>query len=236
MDLILILALGLAIGAVLGSLGGGGAVLTVPALVYVLGQTAQDATTSSLLIVGLSALVGVLGYISAQRVCWRLGLGFALAGIPAAWAGTYANHRVDPNLLLLGFSIVMTVAAAALVADLARSTRSTRLTSGATAPPAPARKNHGPEPTSGSLLVDEQTRVQAETVTPHNSMLPVVVTGLLVGLLTGFFGVGGGFVIVPVLVLVLRLPMQQAVGTSLLIVALNSATSLGAPHGRASRA
>ncbi len=66
MDLILILALGLAIGAVLGSLGGGGAVLTVPALVYVVGQTAQDATTSSLLIVGLSALVGVLGYISAQ--------------------------------------------------------------------------------------------------------------------------------------------------------------------------
>ena len=234
MDVVWILLLGLLIGAVLGGLGGGGAILTVPALVYVVGQRAQDATTSSLVIVGLTAAVGVLSYLSAQRVRWGMGLTFGAVGLPATWLGSFLNHRVDENVLLLGFSVLMVIAAVAMVADQSKTRHSERSSprresrspsdqdrqrewSGAIGP----RSSHS---TAATSLLDRDEASAGETQRP--SAVAVVMVALGVGLLTGFFGVGGGFVIVPALVLVLRLPMHQAVGTSLMIVALNSATSL----------
>lgn len=234
MDIVWILLLGLLIGAVLGGLGGGGAILTVPALVYVVGQRAQDATTSSLVIVGLTAAVGVLSYLSAQRVRWGMGLTFGAVGLPATWLGSFLNHRVDENVLLLGFSVLMVIAAAAMVADQSKAKRSedhsTRFKARTPSDQDAHQESSGAvEPRPGrsaaatSLLDRDRT---SEGAAQRTSVVAVVMVALGVGLLTGFFGVGGGFVIVPALVLVLRLPMHQAVGTSLMIVALNSATSL----------
>ncbi|MBD3781565.1 MAG: sulfite exporter TauE/SafE family protein, partial [Micrococcales bacterium] len=107
MTLLVVAVLGVLIGAVLGALGGGGAALTVPALVYVVGQSAQAATTSSLVIVGLSAAVGMSSYISSRRVEWKVGVGFAVAGVPSAFVGTYFNHRVDQDVLLTAFAALM---------------------------------------------------------------------------------------------------------------------------------
>ena len=86
-------ALGLVIGLVIGGLGGGGGGLTVPALVYLLGLTAQDATTSSVLIVGISSLAGVTR-IRDRSLRWRTGFAFAVVGAPAAYLGGVLNHRV----------------------------------------------------------------------------------------------------------------------------------------------
>lgn len=81
---LLAILLGIAIGLSLGALGGGGSILTVPALVYVLGEPAQTATTSSLIIVGSASLVDVASHARNMRVRWRAGIGFGAAGIPAA--------------------------------------------------------------------------------------------------------------------------------------------------------
>lgn len=229
MTLVGILLLGLAIGAVLGGLGGGGAILTVPALVYVVGQPAQEATTSSLVIVGVTALVGVASYVSSGRVRWKTGVGFGIAGIPAAYAGTYLNHRVEENYLLIGFSVLMVIAAVAMISGRAPASGDGDV-GGDSGPP---RSTQVPERgTSGGVATLRRTEVGIRT-RRHPSLTGIVLAGLAVGLLTGFFGVGGGFVIVPALVLVLGLPMQQAVGTSLLVVAANSATSLVARVGTA---
>lgn len=116
MTLAVTIGLGLLIGLSLGALGGGGSILTVPALVYVLGQDARSATTSSLFIVGISALIGSLGHARSGRVRWGVGLAFGLTGIAASFAGTAVNRLVDPNVLLLAFAALVLVAAAGMFA------------------------------------------------------------------------------------------------------------------------
>lgn len=232
-ELLLVLALGVLIGAILGGLGGGGAILTVPALVYVVGQSAQEATTSSLVIVGLTAVVGTLSYLRSGRVRWRVGLVFGLVGIPATWAGSQLNHRVDQDALLLGFAALMVVAAGAMISG-ARGRRpgagdGAGVPEAAPAAPAsPASSGSGGASAATSLRVAAPPRVVATTAGAADRLplVPTLLVASAAGLLTGFFGVGGGFVIVPALVLALRLPMRLAVGTSLVIVALNSATAL----------
>ncbi|MGH3972726.1 MAG: TSUP family transporter, partial [Pseudonocardiaceae bacterium] len=115
MSIVAAVGLGLLIGAVLGALGGAGGILTVPALVYLLGQSAQDATTSSLVIVGLTALVGVATHARSGHVHWRTGIAFGIAGIITAVAGTALNRRVDEHVLLFGVSAVMIVAASGML-------------------------------------------------------------------------------------------------------------------------
>jgi len=189
---VVIVVLGLLIGAILGGLGGGGAILTVPALVYIVGQSAQEATTSSLVIVGLASLVGIASYLRDHRVRWGISLAFGLGGIPGTWFGSYFNQLVPATALLIGFAVVMLTAALAMVTKTSQHPGSK----------APAR-----------------------TVTVGH-IVRVIGFALAAGFLTGFFGVGGGFVIVPMLVIGLHLPMRQAVGTSLAIIGLNSATAL----------
>lgn len=219
--------LGLVIGAVLGGLGGGGAILTVPALVYLLDQPAQAATTGSLVIVGLSALTGVLPQARSGHVHWRLGLTFGLVGLPATWLGSRLNHHVDEDVLLLGFSLLMLAAATAMLTDRAGRPRREQRSA-----PSTAAQDRAQDPVPGAGRRSQATATLARPDAPgrgtrsHFSPVGVVTTALLVGLLTGFFGVGGGFVVVPALVVVLGMRMQQAVGTSLLVVALNSGTSL----------
>jgi uncharacterized membrane protein YfcA len=186
-DALLAVPFGLAIGILLGLVGAGGSILTVPVLVFVLGEPVKQATTESLLIVGLTALAGALTAARAGRVSWRIGLAFAGVGAVGAVAGTVLNRAVGSTAIMAGFALLLLVAAYAM--GRAPANRPTRI-----AVPAPR----------------------------------VAAAGAGTGVLTGFFGVGGGFVVVPALTLGLGLPTSLAVGTSLLVIALTSAAALAA--------
>ncbi len=201
--------LGFLIGLSLGALGGGGSILAVPALVYGAGQGAKGATTTSLLVVGLTALLGMVAHLRAGRVRVGSGLVFGGVGIGGSLVGSHLNKSVDPNVLLLAFAGLMVVAAWRMWSQARRPL---------TAPP--ARDGSGGGSGGGVVTIENAATITVATV------LKVVVAGTAVGFLTGFFGVGGGFVIVPALVLALRFPMPEAVGTSLLVIAVNSAFAL----------
>lgn len=199
--------LGLVVGLVVGGLGGGGGVLAVPALVYVLGQSAQDATTGSVVIVGITAVVGVLARVRGRSIDWRTGAVFGAVGVPAAVAGTWLNQRVAEPALLLAFAALTLIAAAALLLD--------------------AHATPVPEPGGGGVVVG------APPVSAVGAGARIAVGGVAVGFLTGFLGVGGGFLVVPFLVIGLRIPMNRAIGTSLLIITMNSVAALGTRAGGA---
>jgi uncharacterized protein len=179
---------GLGIGLLLGLLGGGGSILAVPVLVYVLGQPVREATTESLLVVGAAALVGAADRARAGLVQVRVALAFGAAAAPGAVAGSVLNRLIGGRALLLAFAVLLLAVAAAMV------------------------------------LREEGSGTPAG----RSSVARVAGVGVATGVLTGLFGVGGGFVVVPALALLLGLPLPLAVGTSLLVIALTSAAALAA--------
>jgi uncharacterized protein len=183
---LLALVAGLGIGLALGGVGGGGSILTVPVLVYALGFTPHQATTASLVIVGLASASGAAGHARAGRVRGRTAVLFAAFAVPAAAAGAAASAAVSGRLLLVGFGILLLAAAW----TIRRSA------------PAPLRRG------------------------ADRRLVRTLAAGLGTGALTGFFGVGGGFLIVPALVVLLGLGMADAVGTSLAVIALTSVVAL----------
>lgn len=195
MTIVLAMLFGSLIGILLGLIGGGGSILTVPILVYLLGQGVHEATTTSLVIVGATALVGAVPHARAGRVAAKTALLFGGAGIAGAFVGAWFNRLVSGPVILLLFGLLMLVVAARMTL---------------------AHKRNGAE----------NARVPL-----HGFRWPVLGAGLVVGIMTGFFGVGGGFLIVPALVLVLGFPMRLAVGTSLVIIAINSAAGMVAHLG-----
>jgi uncharacterized membrane protein YfcA len=204
--------LGFLIGLSLGALGGGGSILAVPALVYGAGQTPKQATTTSLILVGVTSLIGIVPHWKAGRVRMVPGLIFGLAGVGGSLLGSHWNKAVDPDVLLLAFSVLMLVAAGAMW----RRARQPAL--------ATVAAGTGTGTTTADEAPDALTLTKV-AVEP-GVVVKVLVAGTVVGLLTGFFGVGGGFVIVPGLVLALGFTMPEAVGTSLLVIAINSAVAL----------
>src|SRR5487761_2554885 len=106
---------GLLIGISLSALGGGGSILTVPALVYLLNQSPHAATTGSLLIVGITAVAGTAAHLRTGRVRAASGLTFGVLGIAGSWAGSRLSAHVNPNVLLAAFAGLMLVAAAAML-------------------------------------------------------------------------------------------------------------------------
>jgi len=204
--LALVLPTGLLIGFSLGALGGGGSMLAVPALVYLFGQDPRAATTGSLLIVGVTSAIGALAHWRAGRVRLGSGLAFGALGIAGSLAGTRLSAGVPANVLLASFSVLILVVAALMTRRRREQARTgCALTRGIETPIVSLRP---------SLTVDAS----------RGTTLVLTATG--VGLLTGFFGVGGGFAAVPAIVLVLGLPMPVAVGTSLLVISINSFTAL----------
>jgi uncharacterized membrane protein YfcA len=184
------LMLGVGIGVAVGMLGGGGSVLAVPILVYLLGQDVSAATTTSLVVVAAGALAGSLSHHREHRVCWRHAAVFTAASLPGIVVGTYAGDAVSARVLIGGFAVVMLAAAAATWSKASQSPRAGR-----------------PAPTTACP--------------PLRAPLDLA-AGAGVGLLTGFFGVGGGFLVVPTLALALAFSMRIAVGTSLAIIAATS--------------
>ena len=202
----LAIPLGLLIGLALGALGGGGSILTVPALVYVLGQDPKTATTSSLLIVGVTSLIALVPHARAHRVRFGQGLMFGVLGTAGSFAGSALAAHVAPQVLLTAFAGLMLVVATLML-----------------------RRSLRPDDATGPQTRGEEPILSLRPLTCACPRLAkVVLTATAVGLLTGFFGVGGGFVLVPALVLALSFPMPVAVGTSLLVIAVNSATALTA--------
>jgi hypothetical protein len=200
MPLLIAVLAGLLIGLSLGALGGGGSILAVPVLVYLLDQSPVAATTASLLIVGISAAAGAVAAHRRGNVFLGRGFAFALVGTVGAALGATWSVLVNPDVLLVSFAALMLVVAVVMLARRGR----------------PTADLHVHEP-----IIE---------ISPHFSCdcpraLKVLVTGLVVGLLTGFLGVGGGFIVVPALVLALSLSLPQAVGTSLLVIAVNSAAA-----------
>jgi len=210
--LALAIPIGLVIGLTLGALGGGGSILTVPALVYLLGQDTQAATTGSLIIVGLTALAGMTAHHRAGRVRVAQGLVFGVLGIGGAYVGSLLSASVSPAALMSAFSVLMLVVAAMMLVRARRGRGSLPVTDAGV--------------TDGPILM---FRPSFACACPR--ALKVLITASGVGLITGFFGVGGGFVVVPALVLALGFTMPVAVGTSLLVIAINSASALVARAG-----
>ncbi len=190
--MLLALPFGLLIGLAVGTLGGGGSVLAVPILVYVLGQTVPEATTASLVVVAAGAVAGGLSHARAGRVCWRHAGTFTAAALPGIALGTVAAEAVSGPLLLAAFALIMLAAA--------HATWRKASDDGA---------NDGTWEGGGAC--------------PPLRLPRDLVAGGAVGLVTGFFGVGGGFLIVPTLAIALAFTMRTAVGTSLVII---TATSL----------
>lgn len=211
--------LGFLIGLSLGALGGGGSILAVPALVYGAGQSPRAATASSLLLVGIASLVGLGPHLRAGRVRWATGLAFGAAGIPGSLVGSALNDRLDPDLLLLGFSVLVLVAAWRMLTGCPSCTKAGEERVTGSAGDADGSDVHA-EGAGGGVLVRQRPDVGRTAA--------VVAAGTGVGFLTGVFGVGGGFVIVPALTLLLRMNMPTAIGTSLLVISVNSGVGLAA--------
>lgn len=196
--------LGFLIGVSLGALGGGGSILAVPVLVYAAGQEPKAATATSLLLVGSASLIGTITHWRAGRVRIGTGVAFGLTGVGGSLVGSAMNSRLNPNVLLLGFAGLVCVAAWRMLANS----------------PNGARAGEARERESAQTSANFGRRFDPQTIAV------VVAAGSAVGFLTGLFGVGGGFVIVPALVLALKLRMPQAIGTSLLVISVNSAVAL----------
>lgn len=228
---VIAIPIGFTVGLSLGALGGGGSILTVPALVYLLSQNAHGATTASLVIVGVTALFGMIAHARARRVRFADGLLFGALGVAGSVAGSRLSEGIDSNVLLAAFAVLMLVAAGAMAR---RSMTGVRR---AVAVGAPSADSSG-----GTIALPTQIEVPAPSEatcdvrgpvarTSRITVLRVVAAASVVGLITGFFGVGGGFVVVPALVLALGFDMPEAVGTSLLVIAVNSAFALVARVG-----
>jgi hypothetical protein len=185
------------IGLSLGLIGGGGSILTVPVLVYLFGMSATAATAHSLFIVGLTALIGSLTYFRRQEVDLRTAVVFGVPSILAVYAvRAYAVPAIPATLFTVGGSPVSRdMGILVLFAALMIFT-------------------------SVSMIRPSQPHVQTGDV--HYNYGLVLAEGLIVGGLTGLLGAGGGFLIIPALVLMARLPMKLAVGTSLVIIAAKS--------------
>lgn len=185
------IVVGALIGLVLGATGGGGSLLAIPLLVYVVGVEPRAAVAMSLLVVGGSALVGAYQRRASGEIKVKAALVFSGVGAVGAWAGAFGHGLVKDETLLFLFGLLMMLA----VWQMWRR---------------------------GVELPDRPPHETCAERFPRSCWIKVATIGLLVGLLTGFFGVGGGFVIVPALVLVLGFPARMALSTSLLIIALVS--------------
>ena len=189
MNLLAFLAIGIALGLALGLFGGGGGILAIPLLVAA-GLPADEAGTTSLIVVGIGAIGGLIPHARAGRVAWAHGAIFGALGIVGALAGSTLALVTNDAAQLWGFSVVLVVAGALMMRRARR------------------------DPSSASRPEPDRHR---------RSWALIVVTAAAVGLFTGFFGVGGGFLVVPALALVMGMSMHRATATALLVIVINSA-------------
>lgn len=195
--MLLTISLSMLIGLLLGLLGGGGSILTVPMLVYVLHIEPKMAIVTSFVVVGSSSLIALIAHARRGGVCWKSGLIFGFTGMLGSfWGGRLAAHFPGDVLMSL-FGAICLLAGVSMLHRKKTDTHTT-------------------------VTVKESLRVCPFRV-PY---LRVMFDGFFVGGLTGLVGVGGGFLIVPVLTLLVGFSIKGAIGTSLLIIAMNAIAGL----------
>lgn len=214
MSILVAVVAGALIGLSLGALGGGGSILAVPVLVYALDQSPAQATTGSLVVVGVTSLVGAVAAHRAGNVLLARGLAFGIVAIGGAVAGARASAAVPEPVLLAAFAVLM-LGIGLLMA--VRQWRGRRTDPGRQRP---AAGFDDPIITFSPTFACQCPRA-----------LKVLVTATAVGLLTGFLGVGGGFLVVPALLVALSLPIEYAAGTSLVVITVTSTVALVARAG-----
>jgi len=204
------LLFGVLIGLSLGLTGGGGAIFAVPLLVYGLGVSAKDAIVTSLAAVGTISAVGFVTYWKRGLVELRTGLLFAVAGMLGAPVGTWLASLISESALLLLFAGLMVVVSVRLWQQAAGGRPESSLDGMNDCRDAPTCRRDA----AGELIL-----------TSRCAFLLAVV-GSVAGVLSGLFGVGGGFIIVPALVLFSGMAIHRAIGTSLMVIVLVSAAGL----------
>lgn len=189
--------LAIVMGFTLGLLGGGGSILTVPILVYVMGIEPVTATAYSLFVVGSTAVIGGWRKHQHRQVEWKTGILFALPSLVAVFVTRYYIIPAIPEVIARfnGFTLTKDLAVMIFFAIIMLLTGLSMVMNGA-----PDEKKKASSPNIPLIIVE----------------------GLAVGVITGLVGAGGGFLIVPALVLLVGMPMKKAVGTSLVIIALKS--------------
>ncbi|HEY3508147.1 sulfite exporter TauE/SafE family protein [Kribbella sp. NPDC051137] len=214
MTVVLVVVAGALIGLSLGALGGGGSILAVPVLVYLLGQSAVQATTGSLVVVGVTSVLGAITAYRTGNVLLGRGVAFGSVAIGGAVLGAQASTHVPQKVLMATFAVLMLIVAGIMAWRRSRRSRRT------------------PHRLAGRPSLDDPIITFSPTFAcacPRAA--GVLVTATVVGLLTGFLGVGGGFLVVPALLLALGLPIRFAAGTSLVVITITSAAALAARAG-----
>lgn len=222
------LAVGALIGLVVGALGAGGGILSVPALIYLLGVAPHEATSASLVIVLFTALAALGGRIGKNTICYQIALVFAALATVGTWLGSLANQAVSADLLMYAFALLLICvglvmlrrAYPGLFRGAARAGSSGVFSDDGAA----AADDAGG---TGSTPALRTVSATGEVTSIGGAPLwRVALVATITGALTGFFGVGGGFAIVPALTLVLHLPIKRAASTSLLIMAITAVVAL----------
>jgi uncharacterized membrane protein YfcA len=183
MEIIAGLIAGGFIGAVLGFIGAGGAMLSVPILLYIFDFTPQTATTAALAVVLSAAISGLLPKIKSKEVLFREALIIWGLGLTTNITFSILAYRLSDSVLTTGLALVLVVAGTSMLI----------------------------KPIAGT-----EKRVP---------LLWLILISLVIGMLTGLFGIGGGFLAIPILVLFFKVPQGKAAGTSLAIIAINSITA-----------
>ena len=222
------LAVGALIGLVVGALGAGGGILSVPALIYLLGVAPHEATSASLVIVLFTALAALGGRIGKNTICSQIALVFAALATVGTWLGSLANQAVSADLLMYAFALLLICvglvmlrrAYPGLFRGAARAGSSGVFSDDGVAA---ADDAGGTGSTPALRAVSAMGEVTSIGAAP---LWRVALVATITGALTGFFGVGGGFAIVPALTLVLHLPIKRAASTSLLIMAITAVVAL----------
>lgn len=249
MELVLLaIGVGVGVGIVVGALGAGGGILAVPVLVFLLGMPPHAATASSLVIVLITALASLPHHARQRNVEWRAGLVFAGVSVVGAVLGSRLSALVPPDVLLTLFGVMLAGVAAAMLRRGLR-TRRTEDAEAAALGTTPLADGDAPIASHDDPVLDQPGPDTVETADglhhhhgepdlPFSPAAPpsprlgsVIAAASLTGFLTGFFGVGGGFIVVPMLVIALGLAMRRASGTSLLVMIIATTVSLLARLG-----
>lgn len=265
------LAVGALIGLVVGALGAGGGILSVPALIYLLGVAPHEATSASLVIVLFTALAALAGRIGKNTICYQIALVFAALATVGTWLGSLANRAVSADLLMYAFALLLicvglvmlrraypglfsayrgflrvfpglfrgaaSAGGGGVFSDDGAAGSGGYVAGGAGGDGVVAEHDGvaaaddagGTGSTSALRAVSAMGEVSSIGVGSPIGAAPlwrVALVATITGALTGFFGVGGGFAIVPALTLVLHLPIKRAASTSLLIMAITAVVAL----------
>ncbi len=194
------------IGIILGLIGGGGSMLTLPLLVYIFGVDIVSATGYTMFIVGVTGAVGAFSYIKNGWVNLKNAIAFGIPSmlivfltrnwlmpqIPMVIFQYNAFQLTKPDFIMLLFAVIMVAASMA--------------------------------------MIKKSKPVVPQLIAPMNLKM-IVLNGIVVGLVSGFVGAGGGFLIIPALVIFSKLPMKAAIGTSLMIITANSIVGFSGEWG-----